>query len=644
LIRFPVDLPSYIMTVVGTVGSAELACSSTAGKWRRSSSWANYAGRGTGKATYVKGDIRQGLMKKFSSRKIGETARVPTNENKLHTSAACKSLVSTTTTTTTLASTAPSSGLTGTCTTMRPSDLSSVVCLSDFSIDGCPDLISSVQLVDGEMKTESVRFEIVDATDLDSESPPLVDLQLMEKTVEQAEVSERLDETGAVVSEEQLRRKQGVKLLFSSTAAHMFALQLAMPASQSIWLNHFDGDFAAQAANTSNLMSSALVAGVFVNPIIAGTSDVVGRKPVVVGGLAISALGKALCAVRPGASALRVQTVMVMPLAMAHTLGVQTALGDLFAGDGKGFGAAQAQMLLATTIPGLVCPLIGASLTQRFGPSVPFALAGIVEAGACLMDSKLLRETQPKEERKPLVLQSALKSVNPLAFLELFRHGPRLSLLAVMRMLNFACDKSNLMQVSEVYRNQVLGLTLQENALYMMSAFAVAAPSFALAGPLLQKFGTSACLRVGLCMRTVESLILSSATSLSIFKAVLPLGITGAAASTSVSAMLQDEATRMKLNQGEFQGCLSSLNTVTQVMVTLLWARLYAFGARRGKPGMYLQVIAMICGLQMLLERILSKTGSSTCSARECSARECGARHCLVIRKQKVSIASMSWF
>merc|ERR1711865_775246 len=156
-------------------------------------------------------------------------------------------------------------------------------------------------------------------------------------------------------------------------------------------------------------------------------------------------------------------------------------------------------------------------------------------------------------------------------------------------------------------------------------------------------------LRVGLCMRTVESLILSSATSLSIFKAVLPLGITGAAASTSVSAMLQDEATRMKLNQGEFQGCLSSLNTVTQVMVTLLWARLYAFGARRGKPGMYLQVIAMICGLQMLLERILSKTGSSTCSARECSARECsarecGARHCLVIRKQKVSIASMSWF
>jgi len=333
---------------------------------------------------------------------------------------------------------------------------------------------------------------------------------------------------------------------------------------------------------------------------------------VVMGGLAASVLGRALCAVRPGASALQVQTVLMTPLAMAHTLGVQTALGDLFVGDGKGFGAAQAKMMLATTMPGLLCPLIGASLTQRFGPWAPFALVGVAEVGALLMDSKFLEETQPKEERKPLVLQSALKSANPLAFLELFRHGPRLSLLAVMRMLNFACDKSNLLQVFEVHRNQTLGLTLQENALYMMSNFFAAVQGFAFAGPLLRKLGTSTCLRLGMSLRIVESLILGKATTLSTFKAVLPLGVTGASASTSVSAMLQDEATRVKLNQGEFQGCLSSLNTVTQVMVTLLWARIYAFGARRGKPGMYLQVIAAVCGLQLLFERLLSNMGKQT--------------------------------
>lgn len=556
----------------------------------------------------MKGDIRRGLMKKLSSRKVDKIERVPHNEKKLHTDAVSKSLVSTATT---LASTAPSSGLTGTCNTMRPSDLSSGVRLSDLSIDGRPDLVGSMQFADGEVKTESVKCEIVEAIDIESASEPfsVESVVVNHQKIRDDEAAEGTDLPVAVVNEEQLKRKQGVKLLFYSTAAHNFALQLTMPANQSIWLNHFDGDFAAQAANTSNLMSSALAAGVFVNPVIAGISDVVGRKPVVVGGIAISALGKALCAVRPGASALRVQTVVVTPLAMAHALGVQTALGDLFSGDGKGFGAAQAQMLLATTIPGLVCPLIGAGLTQRFGPSVPFALAGIVEAGTCLMDSKFLAETQPKEERKPLELQRALKSANPLAFLDLFRHGPRLSLLAVLRMLNFACDKINLMQVLQVHRNQVLGLTLQENALYMVSAFSVAAPGFALAGPLLRKLGTSACLRVGLCMRTMECLILSNATSLSMFKAVLPLGITGAAASTSVSAMLQDEATRMKLNQGEFQGSLSSLNTVTQVVMTLLWARIYAFGARRGKPGMYLQVVVLICGLQMLLESILSKMG-----------------------------------
>lgn len=584
------------MTVVGTISSAEIACSNTEGKWRRSASWADYAGRCNGKATYVKGDIRRGLMKKLSSKKIEKVERPPRNEKKINANDST-SLVSTA---------APSWA------SVRPSDLSCGGRLSEWSID---DGEVSMQIADGEVKTESVTFEVVEVIDIESASEPLC-LEVVvanhlkiEDKVEEVEVVERAEEMVAVVNEKELRCKQGVKLLFASTAAHNFALQLAMPANQSIWLNHFDGDFAAQAANTSNLMSAALAAGVFVNPVIASTSDVVGRKPVVMGGLAISALGKALCAVQPSASALRVQTVLVMPLTMAHALGVQTALGDLFAGDGKGFGSAQAQMMLATTIPGLVCPLIGASLTQRFGPSIPFAIAGIAEAGALLMDSKFLAETQPKEERKPLVLQKALMSANPLAFLELFRHGPRLSLLAVLRMLNFACDKSNLMQVAEIHRNQVLGLTLQQNAMYMVSAFSVAAPGFALAGPLLRKFGTSACLRVGLCLRTVESLITSNSASLSIFKAVLPLGLTGAAASTSVSAMLQDEATRMKLNQGQFQGCLSSLNAVTQVMMTLLWARIYAFGARNGKPGMYLQVVVMICGLQMLLESILSKTG-----------------------------------
>lgn len=592
---------------VGTVGTGEHASPSSAGKWRRSASWADYAGRCDGKVTYVRGDFRRGLTQRLSSWKLQKTDGVPQRNKKVQATASSKSFASTATT---VASTAPSCGLTDTCFAVRPSDVSSGVCVSDFASELHPDLSDVAQFAGSEVKIESAKCENVEAMDVESASEPRGVEQKLEK-IEEFEVAEITMQTVAVSSKMHLRRKQNVKVLFASTAAHNFALQLTMPANQSIWLNHFNGDYVAQAANTSNLMAAALTVGVFVNPVIAGTSDVVGRKPVALGGLAISALGRFLCAVRPGAPALRMQTVLMMPLAMAHTLGVQTALGDLFAGDGAGFGAAQAQMMLGAVLPGLVCPLIGASLTQRFGPSVPLAIAGIAEGGALLMDSKFLQETQPKEERKPLELRSALTSANPLAFLELFRHGPRLSLLAVLRMLNFACDKSNLMQVMQVHRDQVLGLTLQENAMYMVSVFFVSASGFASAGPLLHKFGTSTCLRVSLCMRTVESLILSNATSLSMFRAVLPLGFTGAAASTSVSAMLQNEATRVKLNQGQFQGCLSSLNTVTQVVMTLLWARIYAFGARRGKSGMYLRVIAVMCGLQMLLERVLSKTVTS---------------------------------
>lgn len=239
-------------------------------------------------------------MKKLSSKKIEKVERPPRNEKKINANDST-SLVSTA---------APSWA------SVRPSDLSCGGRLSEWSID---DGEVSMQIADGEVKTESVTFEVVEVIDIESASEPLC-LEVVvanhlkiEDKVEEVEVVERAEEMVAVVNEKELRCKQGVKLLFASTAAHNFALQLAMPANQSIWLNHFDGDFAAQAANTSNLMSAALAAGVFVNPVIASTSDVVGRKPVVMGGLAISALGKALCAVQPSASALRVQTVLVMP-------------------------------------------------------------------------------------------------------------------------------------------------------------------------------------------------------------------------------------------------------------------------------------------------------------------------------------------
>merc|ERR1711871_1013687 len=109
-------------------------------------------------------------------------------------------------------------------------------------------------------------------------------------------------------------------------------------------------------------------------------------------------------------------------------------------------------------------------------------------------------------------------------------------------------------------------------------------------------------MQVGLCMRAVESLILSKTFSMPMLRATLPLGLTGAAAQTSVSTMLQNEATRVKLSQGQFQGCLSSLNTVTQVVMALAWARIFAFGSRRGQSGMYFRVVAVMCGLQILLE------------------------------------------
>lgn len=68
-------------------------------------------------------------------------------------------------------------------------------------------------------------------------------------------------------------------LLLISSALSTFAMNLTMTPTTEIWLEHFNGDFAAHARMMTNLGLVSNVVGFFVKPIIASLSDAYGRKP-----------------------------------------------------------------------------------------------------------------------------------------------------------------------------------------------------------------------------------------------------------------------------------------------------------------------------------------------------------------------------
>jgi len=394
------------------------------------------------------------------------------------------------------------------------------------------------------------------------------------------------------------KAKPGLQVIFASSSLHMFGVALTMQANQTIWLDHYKGDFAAQAKATSALMALMQGLGLAVNPVLAAASDSIGRKPIVLFGVLVAILTRLQIAARPGVAALKVNAYL-MAMSMGHKIGLETALGDMFAGDGKGYGGAMAKLMFGPVVSMTVCPILGSILVERYGVAAPYAIATALEAGTLAMDAHLFKETLPVEERKPFSLGSA----NPLSFLQLFRHGPSLSLLAVMRVLNFACDKMNIYTVMELYRQQKLNYGMRERAMVMSMSSLLAMPGFALAGTCLRRFGTQPCLWLGLGAQALEALLLPMCTSIRGFYALLPLGMLRVVAGSAIQAMLQDEVGRTSMRQGEFQGCVANLNTLTQVMATILWARLYAFGVRRGQPGLWLRILALCCGAQWMLER-----------------------------------------
>jgi MFS family permease len=130
-------------------------------------------------------------------------------------------------------------------------------------------------------------------------------------------------------------------------------------------LRHFGGDTVRLASAMGRASVVSALVGIFSNPVIASLADSCGRRPVLLMGTLFSMLRPGIWLVVPNELGLVIEAA-VAPLAqVCQILPAQAGIADLFASDPVQMAQAQAYFFLVPAVCNIVCPVLGAVLTQR---------------------------------------------------------------------------------------------------------------------------------------------------------------------------------------------------------------------------------------------------------------------------------------
>ena len=255
---------------------------------------------------------------------------------------------------------------------------------------------------------------------------------------------------------------RAVRALMLCNLCRNFATRMRMGTELEIWMREYGDNLAGMAVARGNLESYAGMLSFVIGPPLAGLSDSIGRRPLMVAAPIVNVVVSALVAWHPSVATLRVRR-MIMPFTQISMHGEAASLADLFKEDAAAFGMAKAQINVVGDIADAVCPMIGAALATWGGIGLPWAVGAGFFGLMVVVSYFFLEETLPEGERVPF----KLKSSNPLAFVKLFCRGPRLRLVAICKMWNRGfCSRYSTYRYEEMHQQQLLQWDLQQRGRY----------------------------------------------------------------------------------------------------------------------------------------------------------------------------------
>jgi MFS transporter, DHA1 family, multidrug resistance protein len=197
-------------------------------------------------------------------------------------------------------------------------------------------------------------------------------------------------------------------LLAGLAALGALATNIILPAFPQI-----GAELAISSPELGLLLSSFFVAFALGQLVVGPLSDRFGRKPLVLGGLAIFAAGSVVCALAGTLPLLVLGRVIQALGACAASVLSRAIARDLF--DGESLGRALALTMIAGAAAPGFSPLLGSILADLFGWRVIFFVVAVFGVALALHYLDRIGETHPASRRTPLAPSAVASAYGRLA-------------------------------------------------------------------------------------------------------------------------------------------------------------------------------------------------------------------------------------
>src|SRR6267143_160628 len=361
-------------------------------------------------------------------------------------------------------------------------------------------------------------------------------------------------------------RQAAVIFIFITVVLDMLALGLIAPVLPKLVLSFLNNDM-KRAANWNGIFLTVFAAmQFFFSPVIGVLSDRIGRRPV----LLLSSLGLGLdyvvMALAPTIGWLFLGriisgiTASSIPTAMAYIADVNPrekragAFGLIGAAFGIGFTFG---------------PAIG-GLAGDVNPRLAFWIAAALSLANWLWGYFFVPESLPQSQRKEFKLRRA----NPVCSLKLLRSHHELWRLTTIQFLAYlAHNVFSVWALYAIYRYSwsqgMIGLSL------MVVGIVTAAISGGLTGPMVKRFGEKRTLYLGQFFGSSGMLVAGLAKTGAWLLASIPIISLWNISMPAAQSMMTHRVSERE--QGELQGALQSMRSITFIIGPWLFLRIFGW-------------------------------------------------------------------
>jgi len=330
------------------------------------------------------------------------------------------------------------------------------------------------------------------------------------------------------------------------------------------------------------LATTSAATEIGLSPIVGGLSDSVGRKPVLVGTLAVSLLAGIFAAVSPSVATISLQKFVNGAVIGIFFLAAGAILADKFRTEPQKL-AASSGVLFALVNAGFG---VGIALSGLLPPSLHlrYAASSVVCALGLALAAFGVRETMPDADRVPF----KARAFNPFAFTRLLTAGEpgsagrrTMRLLAALAALTlFPLFMGDVLQVFAV--SQWSLTNVQVSSLFSFIAVSGVVSNL-VGGTLIRKLG----LRPFTALATASTLLLwigFSTAHLQVALICAGVGFLGPARTLGATTMMTSEGAKLGIPQGQLSGDRANLVAWLKVVGPLVYGALYVRGVSAGVP------------------------------------------------------------